>query len=174
MRVLARVPLPNSGAPCPVRSVPSARAGAPSGTAGSLPPARFSAPGHRYYATVKDRKDSKRAALSVGGPLRSEERTVTFSPANRTAFVTTPARPGPPQPNSPDGDHRGQLPPIRCRPLPASTGQACPIGRKAYGSSPLIKFLHSHRPSPRIRAPREERHGTRLRSPANAGKADHA
>ena len=23
------------------------------------------------------------------------------------------------QPNSPDGDHRGQLPPIRCQPLPA-------------------------------------------------------
>ena len=28
------------------------------------------------------------------------------------------------QPNSPDGDHRGQLPPIRCQPLPASPGQA--------------------------------------------------
>ena len=28
------------------------------------------------------------------------------------------------QPNSPDGDHRGQLPPIRCQPLPASRGQA--------------------------------------------------
>jgi len=31
-----------------------------------------------------------------------------------------PRRPGqgPPQPHSPDGDHRGQLPPIRCQPLP--------------------------------------------------------
>jgi len=28
------------------------------------------------------------------------------------------------QPHSPDGDHRGQLPPIRCQPLPASRGQA--------------------------------------------------
>src|SRR6266568_5630201 len=27
-------------------------------------------------------------------------------------------------------------------------------------------------PSPRIRAPREERHSTRLRSPSDAGKAD--
>jgi hypothetical protein len=33
-------------------------------------------------------------------------------------------RPGTPQPNSPDGDHRGQLPPSRCQPLPASRGQA--------------------------------------------------
>jgi len=31
----------------------------------------------------------------------------------------SPARPGPPQPWSPDGDHRGQLPPSRCQPLPA-------------------------------------------------------
>jgi hypothetical protein len=28
------------------------------------------------------------------------------------------------QPRSPDGDHRGQLPPIRCQPLPASRGPA--------------------------------------------------
>jgi len=33
--------------------------------------------------------------------------------------VTAPDRPDPPQPNSPDGDHRGQLPPSRCQPLPA-------------------------------------------------------
>jgi len=30
-----------------------------------------------------------------------------------------PARPGRPQPHSPDGDHRGQLPPSRCQPPPA-------------------------------------------------------
>jgi len=28
------------------------------------------------------------------------------------------------QPNSPDGDHRGQLPPIRCQPLPALLPQS--------------------------------------------------
>jgi len=28
------------------------------------------------------------------------------------------------QPYSPDGDHRGQLPPSRCQPLPALPGQA--------------------------------------------------
>jgi hypothetical protein len=28
------------------------------------------------------------------------------------------------EPHSPDGDHRGQLPPIRCQPLPALPGQA--------------------------------------------------
>jgi hypothetical protein len=33
--------------------------------------------------------------------------------------VTAPARPGIPQPDSPDGDHRGQLPPSRCQPPPA-------------------------------------------------------
>jgi len=41
-----------------------------------------------------------------------------------TSPVTAPGRPGPPQPNSPDGDHRGQLPPIRCQPLPAPRAQA--------------------------------------------------
>jgi len=37
-----------------------------------------------------------------------------------------PRRPGRDRerPRSPDGDHRGQLPPIRCQPLPASPGQA--------------------------------------------------
>ena len=39
--------------------------------------------------------------------------------------IAIPARPGPAQPHSPDGDHRGQLPPSRCQPLPALTqGQA--------------------------------------------------
>jgi hypothetical protein len=33
--------------------------------------------------------------------------------------VTAPARPDPPQPDSPDGDHRGQLPTNGCQPLPA-------------------------------------------------------
>jgi len=38
-------------------------------------------------------------------------------------------------------------------PSSGSTGrsQACPIGWKAYGSSPLVKFLHSQRPSPLAR-----------------------
>ena len=97
---------------------------------------RSSAPDHRYYAQVKDRCNGKRAALSEARkilrqachilaelgddalaprlrPLCHGDQTVTAGPAGPRM-----------QPHSPDGDHRGQLPPIRCQPLPASTGQA--------------------------------------------------
>ena len=36
----------------------------------------------------------------------------------------TAGPPGPAAAELTDGDHRGQLPPIRCQPLPARTGQA--------------------------------------------------
>jgi Transposase IS116/IS110/IS902 family len=92
--------------------------------------ARACAPDHAYYAQVKDRKGGKRAALPK--PARSSGRPATSSASSATTrspppepdpvIVTIPVigrpRAGKPQPHSPDGDHRGQLPPVRCQPLP--------------------------------------------------------
>jgi hypothetical protein len=57
------------------------------------------------------------------------------------------------QPLSPDGDHRGQLPPIRCQPLPASRGQADGLIRlsgriPAGGDTQSIILSPGQRPSP--------------------------
>src|SRR6266581_25565 len=69
-----------------------------------------------------------RPARSSGRPATSwPSSATTRSPPPETSChadqpVTAPARPGLPQPRSPDGDHRGQLPPSRCQPLPALPG----------------------------------------------------
>ena len=67
-----------------------------------------------------------RPARSSGRPATSWPGSATTrSPPSETPHrhgdqpVTAPARPDPPQPHSPDGDHRGQLPTNRCQPLPA-------------------------------------------------------
>ena len=61
---------------------------------------------------------------------------------------------GTPQPHSPDGDHRGQLPPIRCQPLPARTGQADGLIRlsgriPAGGDTQSIIMSPGQHPKPR-------------------------
>ena len=74
------------------------------------PAKRTPAPDHRYYAAVKDRKNSKRACL----------------PEARKILPAGPSHPGRARPRRARRrlTHRGQLPPGRCQPLPARTGQA--------------------------------------------------
>src|SRR6202142_3681202 len=69
--------------------------------------------------------------------------------------MTGPAWPGPPQPNSPDGDHRGQLPPKRSQALPGllpqgrADGLIRPSGRiPAGGDTQSIIMSPGQRQSP--------------------------
>ena len=95
---------------------------------------RATAPDHGYYAQMKDRENGKRAALSearkivpAGLPYSGRTRrrgprrrlTPPFRFRWRSRSATRRSRAGTPQPRSPDGDHRGQLPQTPCQPLPA-------------------------------------------------------
>jgi hypothetical protein len=77
--------------------------------------ARSSAPDHRYYAQVKDRKDGKRAALSEARKIVRQACHI-LAELGDDALTAAGARPshlpwrpiltrsaGEPQPNSPDG-----------------------------------------------------------------------
>ena len=99
-------------------------------TPGPRPRTTATTPRSRTAATASAPR-CPRPARSSGRPATSwPSSATTRSPPPETPHrhgdqpVTAPARPGIPQPNSPDGDHRGQLPPSRCQPLPASRGQA--------------------------------------------------
>ena len=94
--------------------------------------ARSSAPDHRLLRPGERplRRQARRAVRSPQDPppglphpgrARRRRPRRRLRPPHRHGDqpVTAPARPGLPQPNSPDGDHRGQLPPSRCQPLPA-------------------------------------------------------
>ena len=99
--------------------------------------ARTSAPDHRYYAQVKDRKQ-RQARRAVRGPQdppaglphpgrarRRRARRRLRPPRHGDQPVTAPARPGPPQPHSPMGttaasSRRAAV--SRCRPCPAGPG----------------------------------------------------
>ena len=90
--------------------------------------------------TPRSRTAATASAPRCPRPARSSARPATSWPSSATTRspppetppchggqpVTAPARPGPPQPHSPDGDHRGQLPPSRPSAAagPAPQGQA--------------------------------------------------
>jgi hypothetical protein len=104
------------------------------------------------------------------------------SPARRTRRLSRDREQTQPCPGPGNHDrigHRADRPPRNLTrepsrgPSSGSTGrsQACPIGGKPTGPRPLSNSC-TLSAVPRIRAHREERHRTRLRSPANAGKAD--
>jgi len=66
------------------------------------------------------------------------------------------AGPGLLQPNAPMGTNRGQLPPIRCQPLPARTGQADGLIRlsgriPAGGDTQSIIMSPGHSKAPRAK-----------------------
>ena len=90
--------------------------------------ARASAPDHRYYARSRTARTA--SAPPSPRPARSSARPATSWPSSATTR-SPPPEPGPswwpswrgrpgsePEPNSPDGAYRGQLPPVRCQPLP--------------------------------------------------------
>jgi hypothetical protein len=100
--------------------------------------ARASAPDHRYYAQVRDRKGGKRAALSEAA--RSSARPAISWPGSATTRSPPPepaipshgghrdaaGQAGEPEPNSPDGAPWRPAPasPLSAAPGPAAQGQA--------------------------------------------------
>jgi hypothetical protein len=149
---------------------------------------RTSAPGHGYYAAVKDRKNGKRAALP--GPARSSGRPATSWPSPATTRSPPPDSPHRPmeatprtrrgpgqerlQPYSPDGE-----PP---RPAPASRLSAAagschhePGGRpnKTERPHPAGGDTRSNILPPGQHPPRAPRQGWLPSSPAPAATAGH-
>jgi hypothetical protein len=91
------------------------------------PPTTPATPPSRTGATASAPR-CPRPARSSGRPATSWPSSATtrspppedpLTPGHGDQPVTAPAWPGPAQPRSPDGDHRGQLPPSRCQPLSA-------------------------------------------------------
>ena len=97
--------------------------------------ARTSAPDHAYYAQVKDRKNTKRAALSEARKIIRQACHIlaelgddAFAAAVTGPVTAAAARQTPQARTTADahkmGNHRGQLPPTRCQPPPARKGRA--------------------------------------------------
>jgi transposase len=93
--------------------------------------ARASAPDHACYAAVKDRKDGKRAALSEARKILRQACHILAGsgddaltppeprhPVSMVAILAWPGGPASRRRTRQIGHNRGQLPPVRCQPLP--------------------------------------------------------
>ena len=95
--------------------------------------ARSSAPDHRLLRRGQGPQEQQTgravrgpqdppAGLPHPGRARRRRARPRLRPPRHGDQHVTAARPGPRAASLTDGDHRGQLPPIRCQPLPALTG----------------------------------------------------
>jgi hypothetical protein len=154
-----------AGSPPPAKRSGSPGWTSPSGPPIKGPPGRLSRQGPpvlrwALYEAGKTHARSSQdrpAGLPYPGRARRRRPRRRLTPLYRHGDqpMTGPAWPGPPQPNSPDGDHRGQLPPNRCQPLPGllpqgrADGLIRPSGRiPAGGDTQSIIMSPGQRPSP--------------------------
>ena len=90
---------------------------------------------------------------SPSHPGRARRRRARRRLTHRHGDQHVTAAPRPAAAELTDGDHRGQLPPIRCQPLPASTGQADglirPSGRIPAGGDTQSIIMSPGQPKPR-------------------------